>query len=60
MATRKVTITLEEEQLGAVRKLVGSGMSRSVSAFILTKEERDWADGILKAPAGAKRRRRAA
>ncbi len=34
MATRKVTITLEEEQLGAVRKLVGSGASRSVSAFV--------------------------
>ena len=88
MATRKVTITLEDAQLDAVRKLVGSGASRSVSAFIqhavgialndvegwgallgealektggpLTKEERAWADGILKVPSGARRRPRAA
>jgi Arc/MetJ-type ribon-helix-helix transcriptional regulator len=88
MATKKVTITLENAQLEAVQKLVESGGSRSVSAFVqhavrtalndvagwgallgqalettggpLTKRERDWADGILKASWGAKRRRRAA
>jgi hypothetical protein len=87
MATVKVTITLEESQLEAVRKVVASGASRSVSGFVqhavevalndvagwgaqlgqalqatggpLTKKERDWADGILKAPSGGKRRRRA-
>jgi len=88
MGTRKVTITLEDAQLEAVRKLVGSGASRSVSAFIqhavgialndvagwgallgqalertggpLTKKERNWADGVLKASPVARRRRRAA
>jgi Arc/MetJ-type ribon-helix-helix transcriptional regulator len=88
MATKKVTITLEEAQLDAIRKLVASGTSRNVSAFVqhavstalndvagwgvalgqaleatggpLTKREREWADGILKASSGTKRRRRAA
>jgi Arc/MetJ-type ribon-helix-helix transcriptional regulator len=34
MATVKVTITLEETQLDAVRKLVNSGEARSVSGFV--------------------------
>ena len=34
MATTKVTITLEEEQLEAVRKLVAAGKAATVSAFI--------------------------
>jgi len=34
MATTKVTITLEEEQLDAVRKLVASGRADSVSGFV--------------------------
>lgn len=34
MATTKITITLEDEQIEAVRKLVGSGQTRSVSGFV--------------------------
>lgn len=34
MATRKVTITLEEEQLAAIRSLVSSGSAASVSGFV--------------------------
>ena len=34
MATSKVTITLEDEQLDAVRRVVGSGAANSVSGFI--------------------------
>lgn len=34
MATTKVTITLEDEQLDAIRGLVASGTSASVSAFV--------------------------
>jgi Arc/MetJ-type ribon-helix-helix transcriptional regulator len=34
MATTKVTITLEDEQLDAVRKVVARGGSGSVSAFV--------------------------
>ena len=34
MATRKVTITLEEEQLDAIRSLVASGAAASVSGFV--------------------------
>ena len=34
MATRKVTITLEEEQLVAIRSLVSSGSASSVSGFV--------------------------
>jgi Arc/MetJ-type ribon-helix-helix transcriptional regulator len=34
MATTKLTITLEEEQLEEVRKLVSAGASSSVSAFV--------------------------
>ena len=85
-ATTKITITLEDEQLNAVRKVVASGGAGSVSAFVqhvvgialndvagwaallgqaleqtggpLTRAERAWADGVLKAR--PKRRRRAA
>jgi hypothetical protein len=90
MATTKVTITLDDEQLEAVRKLVESGGAESVSGFIqhavgialndvagwsamlglalertggpLTKKERAWADGVLKArpSRGQRRRHRAA
>ena len=34
MATTKVTITLDDEQLAAVRKLVESGKADSVSGFV--------------------------
>ena len=34
MASTKVTVTLEDEQLEAVRKLVASGAARSVSGFL--------------------------
>lgn len=34
MATRKVTVTLEEEQLDRVRSLVESGSASSVSGFV--------------------------
>jgi Arc/MetJ-type ribon-helix-helix transcriptional regulator len=34
MATKKVTITLDEEELARIRELVGSGVARSVSAFV--------------------------
>jgi Arc/MetJ-type ribon-helix-helix transcriptional regulator len=88
MATKKVTITLDDAQLDAVRKLVNDGASPSVSGFIqhavdvalndvagwgaslgqalertggpLTKQERAWADGVLKARPAPRRRRRAA
>jgi Arc/MetJ-type ribon-helix-helix transcriptional regulator len=34
MATTKLTITLENEQLEEVRKLVSAGASSSISAFV--------------------------
>lgn len=34
MATRKVTVTIEEEQLEAIRSLVRSGSASSVSGFV--------------------------
>jgi Arc/MetJ-type ribon-helix-helix transcriptional regulator len=34
MATRKVTVTLEDAQLDAIRKLVGAGSASSVSGFV--------------------------
>ena len=34
MATTKVTITLEDEQLAAIRDLVASGKAESVSGFV--------------------------
>lgn len=34
MATTKVTITLADEQLGAIRRLVSTGHARNVSSFI--------------------------
>jgi Arc/MetJ-type ribon-helix-helix transcriptional regulator len=34
MATTKVTITLDDEQLAAIRELVHSGQAQSVSAFV--------------------------
>jgi Arc/MetJ-type ribon-helix-helix transcriptional regulator len=88
MASKKVTITLDGDQLEAVRRLVDSGAAGSVSGFIqhavgialddvagwgallgqalektggpLTKKERAWADGILKARPGRRRARSAA
>ena len=33
MATAKITITIEEDQLTAIRKLVRDGKARSVSGF---------------------------
>jgi Arc/MetJ-type ribon-helix-helix transcriptional regulator len=34
MATKKITITLDEEQLEAVKQVVGSGGAPSVSSFV--------------------------
>lgn len=34
MATRKVTITLEEEQINQIRKLVDTGRATSMSGFV--------------------------
>jgi hypothetical protein len=34
MATAKVTITLEEEQLATIRELVAHGQTESVSGFV--------------------------
>lgn len=34
MATRKVTVTLDEAQIEQVRRLVAAGSSASVSAFV--------------------------
>ena len=34
MATKKVTITLEQEQLAGIRQLVAVGKARNVSSFI--------------------------
>jgi Arc/MetJ-type ribon-helix-helix transcriptional regulator len=34
MATRKVTVTLDERQLAAVREVVASGQAKSVSGFV--------------------------
>jgi Arc/MetJ-type ribon-helix-helix transcriptional regulator len=34
MATKKVTVTLEEDQVAAIRALVGSGSADSVSGFV--------------------------
>jgi Arc/MetJ-type ribon-helix-helix transcriptional regulator len=34
MATRKVTVTLEEEQLEAIRSLVRQGSASSISGFV--------------------------
>jgi Arc/MetJ-type ribon-helix-helix transcriptional regulator len=34
MATKKVTVTLEEEQVAAIRELVASGKADSVSGFV--------------------------
>jgi Arc/MetJ-type ribon-helix-helix transcriptional regulator len=34
MATRKVTITLEEEQLARIRRLVAAGNAASISGFV--------------------------
>jgi Arc/MetJ-type ribon-helix-helix transcriptional regulator len=88
MATKKVTVTLEEEQVAAIRGLVSSGKADSVSAFVkhavgvslddvagwgamlgraleqtggpLTREERAWADGILRPRSRKKRKGKAA
>ena len=34
MATTKVTVTLDNEQLAAVRQLVATGRARNVSSFV--------------------------
>jgi Arc/MetJ-type ribon-helix-helix transcriptional regulator len=34
MATRKVTVTLEEAQLAAIRDLVAAGQAKTVSGFV--------------------------
>jgi len=88
MATKKVTITLEEQQLEAIRRLVGTKAAESVSGFVqhavtvsladiagwattlkdalartggpLTREERAWADSVLRPKRNPKRKRKAA
>jgi Arc/MetJ-type ribon-helix-helix transcriptional regulator len=82
MATTKITITLEDDQVRAIREYVGAGKAASVSGFVkhavgialfdaagwrtmlddalretggpLTKEERGWADTLLRHPEGKK------
>lgn len=44
MATTKVTITLDDEQLAAVRALVASGKADSVSGFVKHAVEVSLAD----------------
>ncbi|MGH3824025.1 MAG: ribbon-helix-helix domain-containing protein [Pseudonocardiaceae bacterium] len=34
MATKKVTVTLDEDQLDRIRELVGTGRAESVSGFV--------------------------
>jgi Arc/MetJ-type ribon-helix-helix transcriptional regulator len=34
MATRKITITLDEDQVDAIRALVGAGRAANISAFV--------------------------
>ena len=34
MATRKVTVTLDEEQLARIRRLVADGKAASISGFV--------------------------
>jgi Arc/MetJ-type ribon-helix-helix transcriptional regulator len=34
MVTKKITITLDEDQLARIRSLVGSGKAQSVSGFV--------------------------
>ncbi len=34
MVTKKITITLDEDQLARIRGLVGSGQAQSVSGFV--------------------------
>lgn len=88
MATRKVTITIDEEQLAAIQALVAADKADSVSGFVkhavavslsdvtswsamlglaleetggsLTRQERAWADAILRPPTKSKRKRHAA
>lgn len=88
MATTKVTITLDDEQLESVRQLVEAGKADSVSGFVrravevaladvagwgamlglaleetggpLNAAERAWADSVLDAPSGRRRKRRIA
>ncbi len=88
MATTKVTITLEKQQLASIRQLVSSGKARNVSSFVkhavavsladvagwgamlgdaldrtggpLTAKERAWADSVLGASPGRRRRRNSA
>jgi hypothetical protein len=43
MATRKVTITLDEVQLDQIRALVQARTAPSVSGFV----QRAWADDVL-------------
>jgi len=44
MATAKVTITLDEEDLAAVRRLVSAGKAKNVSAFVQHAVEVSLAD----------------
>lgn len=78
MATTKITITLEEDQVDEIRALVAARQAPNVTALVkhavkialhdaaewremlqdalrqtggpLTKQEREWADGILGTP----------
>jgi Arc/MetJ-type ribon-helix-helix transcriptional regulator len=52
MATKKVTVTLEQAQLAAIQELVGSGKAASVSGFvqhavsIALDDVAGWADAL--------------
>jgi Arc/MetJ-type ribon-helix-helix transcriptional regulator len=84
MATTKVTITLQDDQVGAIREFVAGGKASSVSGFVqhavnvalfdaagwrtmlddalrqtggsLTREERAWADTLLRPRARRERK----
>ncbi|MFY9809116.1 MAG: hypothetical protein WCC38_00615 [Pseudonocardiaceae bacterium] len=52
MAAKKITVTLDADQLARIRSLVGVGKAQSVSGFVqhggdLIADERAWADRIL-------------
>ena len=88
MATKKVTITLDQHQVAEIQRLVAAGKAESVSHFVrhavgvsladvagwgemlglaleqtggpLTRDERAWADSILKPRSARKGKRKVA
>ena len=46
MATKKVTITLDEQQLEAIRRLVAAGKAPNISGFVKHAVEVSLADAV--------------